>query len=117
MSGYNYDTWYSKDAIDNINSLKNMIRQYRVTYDRDDQTFIIHQDASALPDMEFRMHKSGIHMLYPDDKNNMILMNKVEENMKAFTKFDIKGAKASRKLYAKLLYPSNAYFKWLIIIK
>ena len=41
-------------------------------------------------------------------------MNTVEENMKAFTKRDVEGAKAERKLYAKLLYPSNADFKWLI---
>ena len=34
--------------------------------------------------------------------------------MKAFTKRDIKGEKSARKLYAKLLYPSNADFKWLI---
>ena len=34
--------------------------------------------------------------------------------MKAFTKRDVEGAKAARKLYAKLVYPSNANFKWLI---
>ena len=64
MPGYNYDTWYSKDAIANIIYLKNMIRQYRVTYDSDDQTFIVHLEASALPVMEFRVHKSGIHVFY-----------------------------------------------------
>ena len=41
-------------------------------------------------------------------------MNTIKENMKAFTKRDVKGAKAARNLYAKLLYPSNADFKWLI---
>ena len=41
-------------------------------------------------------------------------MNTVEENMKSFTKRDVEGAKAARKLYAKLLYPSNTDFKWLI---
>ena len=41
-------------------------------------------------------------------------MNTVEENMKAFTKRDVEGTKAARKMYAKLLYPSNADFKWLI---
>ena len=41
-------------------------------------------------------------------------MNTVEENMKAFTKRDVEGAKLARYLYAKLLYPSNADFKWLI---
>ena len=64
MPGYNYDTWYIKDEIANIISLNNMIRQYRVTYDSDDETFIVHQEASALPDMEFRMHKLGLHLFY-----------------------------------------------------
>ena len=41
-------------------------------------------------------------------------MSTVEENRKAFTKHDAKGAKVARKIYAKLLYPSNADFKWLI---
>ena len=40
-------------------------------------------------------------------------MNTVEENMKAFTKRDVEEAKAARKHYDKLLYPSNADFKWL----
>ena len=58
--------------------------------------------------MEFRMHKSGLHVWYVEDTNNMVLINTVEENMKAFTKRDAEGAKSERKLYAKLLYPSNA---------
>ena len=111
---YSYDTWYSKDAIDNIISLKNMIRQYRVTYESNNQTFVLQQEAYALLDMEVRMHKSGLQMFYPEDINNMVLMNTVEENKKAFTKRDVKGAKAARKLYAKLFYPLNADCKWLI---
>ena len=41
-------------------------------------------------------------------------MNTVKDNMKVFTKRDVKGVKSARKLYAKLLYPSNVDFKWLI---
>ena len=41
-------------------------------------------------------------------------MNTFKENMNAFTERDVKGAKSARKLYAKLLYPSNSDFKWLI---
>ena len=96
MPGYSYDTWYRKDAIANIISLKNMIRQYRVTYDSDDKTLILHSEASALPYMEFRMHKTGLHLFYPEDINNLVLMNTVEENMKVFTKHDVEGAKAAK---------------------
>ena len=60
------------------------------------------------------MHKLGLHVLHPEVINNMLLLNTVEEDMKAFTKRDVEGAKAARKLYAKMLYPSNADFKWLI---
>ena len=89
MPGYNDDTWYSKYSIANIISLKNMIRQYCVTYDSDDETFIVHQEASALPDMEFRMHKLGLHVFYTEDIKNMVLMNTSEENIKEFTKRDV----------------------------
>ena len=51
MPGYNYGTCYSKDAIANIISMKNMIRQDCVTYDSDDQKLIVHQETSALPDI------------------------------------------------------------------
>ena len=58
--------------------MRNMIRQYRVTYDSNDQTLIVHQEAFALPDMEFRIHKSGLHVLYPEDVNNLVKMNTVD---------------------------------------
>ena len=41
-------------------------------------------------------------------------MNTVEEKIKAVTKHDVKGVKAERKTYAKLLYPPIADFKWSI---
>ena len=41
-------------------------------------------------------------------------MKTVEENMKAFIKRDVEGAKPERNMYTKLLYPMNADFKWLI---
>ena len=60
------------------------------------------------------MDNSGLHVFYPEDIKNLVLMNTVEENMKAFTKRDVEGAKAARKMYAKLLYPLNVDFKWSI---
>ena len=60
------------------------------------------------------MHKSDINVFYPKNINYLVLMNTVKDNMKVFTKRDVKGVKSARKLYAKLLYPSNVDFKWLI---
>ena len=39
--------------------------------------------------MEFRMHKLGLHVFYPEDIKNMLLMKTVEEKMEGFTKHDV----------------------------
>ena len=75
--GYNYDTWYSKYSIANIISRNNMTRQYRVTYDSNDQKIIVHWEAYSLLDTDFRIHKSGLHVFYPEETKNLVLMNKV----------------------------------------
>ena len=75
-------------------SLKNVIKQYRVTYDSNDEQFIVHRQDSGLPKMVFRMHSSGLHVYDPKEhgESNMVFMNTVRENMKLFTKKDNKGA-------------------------
>ena len=40
----------------------------------------------------------------------MVFMNTGSDNMKAFAKKDIKGAKRAKQLYAKLMYPSDKDF-------
>jgi hypothetical protein len=35
-----------------------VIKQYRVTYDSNDQMFVVHREPEGKPDMEFWMHKS-----------------------------------------------------------
>jgi hypothetical protein len=44
MPGYHAHVWYNKKAITNILSLSNMIKQYRVTYDSNDQMFVVHRE-------------------------------------------------------------------------
>jgi hypothetical protein len=61
MPGYNKDVWFSTIAITNIITLSNLIQQYRVTYDSDDKMFVVHQESQGKPNMEFRMHKCGLH--------------------------------------------------------
>jgi hypothetical protein len=65
MSGYKKKVWYSKDAITNIIALSNLIQQYHVTYDSCDQIFVVHQEDQGKPNMEFRMHESGLHYFQP----------------------------------------------------
>jgi len=70
MAGYHTHVWYNKKAITNILALSNVIKQYRVTYDSDDQMFVVHREPEK-PNMEFRMHESGLH--YYDPRNDSIV--------------------------------------------
>ena len=44
----------------------------------------------------------------------MVFMNTVSDNIKAFTKKGIKGAKRAKQLYDKLLYPSDKDFRRVV---
>jgi hypothetical protein len=61
LPGYNKDVWFSTRVITNIISLSNLIQQYRVTYDSGDKMFVVHRESQGKPNMEFRMHKCGLH--------------------------------------------------------
>ena len=41
IPGYDQTTWFDNKAITNIVSLKNIIKQYRVTYVSNDETFFV----------------------------------------------------------------------------
>jgi hypothetical protein len=43
MSGYRQSVWFSKGAITNVIALSNMTKQHRVTYDSNDETFVVHR--------------------------------------------------------------------------
>ena len=43
MAGYHRFFWFSKRAITNNIALRNIIQQYRVTYDSEDKMFIFHR--------------------------------------------------------------------------
>ena len=62
IDNYYGQVWYSSSAITNILSLKNVVKQYRVTYDSEDGLFfIVHCEEHGAPDMYFEMHDSGLH--------------------------------------------------------
>jgi hypothetical protein len=114
MPGYNKDFWFSTRAITNIIALSNLIQQYRVTYDSDDKMCVVHRESQGKPNMEFLMHKCGLHYYDPRNKNHIAFVNPVSENKKGFTKRQIKNAELSRTLYKTLSYPSMKDFKWVI---
>jgi hypothetical protein len=127
IKGYHADVWYDKNAITNILALKNVIKQYRVTYDSDDQTFVVHRESENRPNMEFLMHESGLHYYISRNKSNksartdgtnndpdFVFVETVSGNKEGFSKRQIKGAEAARTLYSTLSYPSWNDFKWVI---
>ena len=61
INGYERSVWFSKDAITNIIALKNIIRKYKVTYDSDESTFVVHREVEKKKNIEFRMHANGLH--------------------------------------------------------
>jgi hypothetical protein len=66
-----------------------------------------------MPNMEFRMHESGLHYYDPCNEE-FTFINTVSGNKEGFTKRQIKGAEVAQTLYATIIYPSWKDFKWVI---
>jgi hypothetical protein len=98
MEGYNKTVWFSTRSITNIIALRNSIDQYRVTYDSDDLMFVMHQESESKPNMEFKMHKIGLHYYDPRKEHHMTFVNTISENKTGFTKRQIKCAEIARNL-------------------
>ena len=75
--------------------------------------FGIYRLTDNLTNMEFKMHSSGLHYYKPTHKD-FTFVNTVDDNKKAFSKRQLKGAELARTLYATLGYPSIKDFKWVI---
>jgi hypothetical protein len=76
--------------------------------------FSVHQESDSKPNMEFKMHKSGLHYYDPRKEQHMTFVNTVSENKTGFTKRQIKCAEIARNLYKTLSYPSMKDFKSVI---
>jgi hypothetical protein len=115
MVGYNTTVWFSTRAITNIIALRNLIYQYRVTYDSDDLMFVVHRETESMPSIEFRMHESGLNYYDPRKEKHLTFINTVLENTTGFTKRQIKCAELARNLYKTLRYLSMKDFKCVIL--
>jgi hypothetical protein len=56
--------------------------------------FVVHREPEGKPDMEFQMHKSGLHYFDPRD-SKFIFVNTVSKNKAGFTKRQIKEAEVT----------------------
>jgi hypothetical protein len=84
------------------------------TYDSDDLMFVVHRESESKPNMEFRMHESGLHYYDPRKEAHLTFVNTVSENKEGFTQRQIKGADLARNVYKTLSYPSMKDFKWVV---
>jgi hypothetical protein len=91
-TGLQQECLFSTRAITNIIALRNLIEQYRVTYDSDDKMFVVHRESESKPNMEFRMHESGLHYYNPRKEAHLTFVNTVSKNKEGFTQRQIKGA-------------------------
>jgi hypothetical protein len=101
-------------AITNIIALRNLIEQYRVTYDSDDLMFVVHRESESKLNMKLRMDESGLHYYDPRKEAHLTFVNTVSENKEGFTQRQIKGADLARNLYKTLRYPYTKDLKWVI---
>jgi hypothetical protein len=73
--------------------------------------FVVHRESESKPNMEFKMHKSGLHYYDPKKEHHMTFVKTVLENKTGFNKWQIKCAEIARNLCKTLSYPSMKDFK------
>ena len=61
-----------------------MTKQYIVTYDSNNETYVVHRREAGLPNMDFQIHSLGIHVYHPNKqiKSNITFINTVPEKIK-----------------------------------
>ena len=86
---------------------------YRITYDSSkDKAFIVHRKDYGMVDLRFVEHESGLHIMEILDSSTpgSSFVQTVKENMKMFTRRQIKCATKARELYELLQCPSKPDF-------
>jgi hypothetical protein len=105
--------WFSKRAITNILSLKEVVKTYRVIYNSSDSAFFVLCEDVGLPNMIFKMHSSGLHYYNPSRKEFSFVVT-VEDTMAPFNKRQILGADKARTFNACIAFPSLPDYKWIL---
>ena len=119
LAGYVYhkSIWFSTQFITNIVALSDLIQQYpccHATNNNHKLMFGVHRELENLPNIEYRMHESGLHHCDPREQAHITFVSPVSGNKEGFTKRQIKSANTTRTLYGMLHYTSMYDFKWVI---
>ena len=83
IPGYYKKMWFSRIAITNIIAIKKPTEKYRVTYNSNDQMFIVHREEAEKPNTESLMHDSGLNY-YEPTKNDLSLLKTLSKNKEGF---------------------------------
>ncbi len=113
IADYDEPVWFSKKAITNIFILKNMKKQYRVTYNSLEETFLVHREAAGLPNLLFKEHGNGLHLFDPRQAH-FAFVETVESNMRLYSKWQVAHPDKACSLYASLGFPSQKDFMWIL---
>lgn len=106
LKGYG-KVWYHPDAIANILSLSRVQDAFRVTYDSiTGNQFVVHRKDGSI--RVFKQTEKGLYASKLDDAaQGIALVNTVKENIKSYTKREVKRAQEARRLMAIIGRPSE----------
>jgi hypothetical protein len=110
---YDEPVWFSKKAITNIFTLKKMKKQYKVTYNSEEESFLVHGETAGLPNLLFKEHANGLHFFDPKQPD-FAFVEMVELNMQLFSKRQVARVDKAHSLYASLGFPSQKDFMWIL---
>ena len=65
MNGCHNIVWFGGKSITNIIALRNLRLQFPTTYSSEEIMFIILIESEVKPNIQFRMHESGLHYFNP----------------------------------------------------
>ncbi len=114
VADYDEPVWFSKKVFANIFALKIMKKQYKVTYDSSEESFLVHCEAAGLPNLLFKEHANGLHFFDRPRQADFAFVKTVESNMQLFLKRQVVHADKARSLYASLGFPSKQDFLWIL---
>ncbi len=113
VADYDEPVWFSKKAIANIFALKIMKKQYMVTYNSSEESFVVHSCTAGLPNLLLKEHMNGLHFFNPRQAD-FAFVEMVESNMQLFLKRQVARVDKARSLYACLGFPSKQDFLWIL---
>ncbi len=90
-----------------------MKKQCKVTYDSEEESFLVHRETTRLPNLLFKKHGNGLHFFDPRTAS-FTFVETVESNMQLFSKRQVAWADKARSLYASLGFPSRQDFLWIL---